>query len=157
MFLISLVPFSVCETYNDEQTSLDLLRDRPSYIYSRVFDALWHFTCNNNNNLIFILHKIDVNMINVYVLKDFRIRWPVVYFSHSFPTHCIINTLHNFSTLHCQHTPCPLAAVPLRRVTFYIVFMTRVKKAVHMRAFPASGANLSVSPPIEIIRDTKTN
>ena len=34
---------------------------------------------------------------------------------------------------------------------------TRVKNAVRMRAFPASGANLSVSPPIEIIRDTKTN
>ena len=45
MFLISLVPFNVCETYNDEQTSLVLLRDRPSYIWSRIFDALWHFTC----------------------------------------------------------------------------------------------------------------
>ena len=34
---------------------------------------------------------------------------------------------------------------------------TRVKNAVRMRAFPASGANLHVPPPIEIIRDTKTN
>ena len=34
---------------------------------------------------------------------------------------------------------------------------TRVKDAVRMRAFPASGANLHVPPPIEIIRDTKTN
>ena len=34
---------------------------------------------------------------------------------------------------------------------------TRVKNAVRMRAFPASGANLPVPPPIEIIRDTKTN
>ena len=35
--------------------------------------------------------------------------------------------------------------------------LTRVKNAVRMRAFPASGANLHVPPPIEIIRDTKTN
>ena len=34
---------------------------------------------------------------------------------------------------------------------------TRVKNAVRMRAFPASGANLHLPPPIEIIRDTKTN
>ena len=34
---------------------------------------------------------------------------------------------------------------------------TRVKNAVRMRAFPASGVNLHVPPPIEIIRDTKTN
>ena len=34
---------------------------------------------------------------------------------------------------------------------------TRVKNAVRMHAFPASGANLHVPPPIEIIRDTKTN
>ena len=34
---------------------------------------------------------------------------------------------------------------------------TRVKNAVRMGAFPASGANLHVPPPIEIIRDTKTN
>ena len=31
------------------------------------------------------------------------------------------------------------------------------ENAVRMRAFPASGANLHVPPPIEIIRDTKTN
>ena len=35
--------------------------------------------------------------------------------------------------------------------------VTGVKNAVRMRAFPASGANLHVPPPIEIIRDTKTN
>ena len=35
--------------------------------------------------------------------------------------------------------------------------VTRVKNAVRMRAFPASGANLHVPPLIEIIRDTKTN
>ena len=35
--------------------------------------------------------------------------------------------------------------------------MTRVKNAMRMRAFPASGTNLPVPPPIEIIRDTKTN
>ena len=35
--------------------------------------------------------------------------------------------------------------------------LTRVKNAVRMHAFPASGANLHVPPPIEIIRDTKTN
>ena len=34
---------------------------------------------------------------------------------------------------------------------------TRVKSAVRMRAFPASGANFHVPSPIEIIRDTKTN
>ena len=34
---------------------------------------------------------------------------------------------------------------------------TRVKNAVRMRAFPASGANLHVPPPIEIIRDAKLN
>jgi len=34
---------------------------------------------------------------------------------------------------------------------------TRVKNAMRMRAFPASGANLPVPPPIKIIRDTKTN
>ena len=34
---------------------------------------------------------------------------------------------------------------------------TRVKIAVRMHVFPASGANLYVPPPIEIIRDTKTN
>ena len=34
---------------------------------------------------------------------------------------------------------------------------TRVKNAARMRAFPASGGNLPVPPPIEIIRDTKTN
>ena len=33
----------------------------------------------------------------------------------------------------------------------------RVKNVVRMRAFPASGANLHVPPPIKIIRDTKTN
>ena len=33
----------------------------------------------------------------------------------------------------------------------------RVKNAVRMRVFPASGANLPVPPPIKIIRDTKTN
>ena len=33
---------------------------------------------------------------------------------------------------------------------------TREKRS-GMRAFPASGANLPESPPIEIIRDTKTN
>ena len=45
MFLISLVPLSVCETYNDEKTSLALLRVRPTYVWSRVFDALWLITC----------------------------------------------------------------------------------------------------------------
>ena len=39
----------------------------------------------------------------------------------------------------------------------YVLYPTRVKNAVRMRAFPASGANLHVPPPIEIIRDTKTN
>ena len=34
---------------------------------------------------------------------------------------------------------------------------TRVKYAARMCAFPASGANLPVPPPIEIIRGTKTN
>ena len=112
MFLISLVPFNVCETYNDEQTSLALLHARPSYIWSRVFDALWHITCT--------------------VLKDFKIRWPVVYFSRSLPTHCIVNTLYNFNTLHCQHTPCPLATVPLRRLTFYVVFMFILPRLLHL-------------------------
>ena len=35
--------------------------------------------------------------------------------------------------------------------------VTRVKKGVRMRAFPASGANFHVPPQIEIIRCTKTN
>ena len=39
----------------------------------------------------------------------------------------------------------------------FMVYLTRVKNAVRMRAFPSSGANLHVPPPIEIIRDTKTN
>ena len=30
-----------------------------------------------------------------------------------------------------------------------------MKNAVRMRAFPASGGNLHVPPPIEIIRETK--
>ena len=34
--------------------------------------------------------------------------------------------------------------------------VTRVKNAVRMRAFPASGVYLPVPPPIKIIRDTKT-
>ena len=34
---------------------------------------------------------------------------------------------------------------------------TRVKNAARMHTFPASGGNLPVPPPIEIIRDTKTN
>ena len=37
------------------------------------------------------------------------------------------------------------------------IVLTRVKNAVSMCAFPASGANFPVPPPIEIIRDTKTN
>ena len=32
---------------------------------------------------------------------------------------CIVNTLYNFHTLHCQHTPYPLATVSLRRLAFY--------------------------------------
>ena len=43
------------------------------------------------------------------------------------------------------------------RTTIYPRLPTRVKNAVRMRAFPASGANLHVPPPIEIIRDTKTH
>ena len=42
-------------------------------------------------------------------------------------------------------------------VSITLVSKTRVKNAVRMRAFPASGVNLPVSAPIEIIRDTKTN
>ena len=33
---------------------------------------------------------------------------------------CIfVNTLYDFNTLHYQHTPYPLATVPLRRLAFY--------------------------------------
>ena len=71
----------------------------------------------------FGLESLTLYGILRVLLKDFRIRWPVLYFPRSFPTHCIVNILYNFTALHCQHTPCPLAAVPLRRLTFYIVFI----------------------------------
>ena len=38
-----------------------------------------------------------------------------------------------------------------------IIFMARVKNAVRMRVFPASGADLRRIFAIEIIRDNKTN
>ena len=50
----------------------------------------------------------------------------------------------------------PFQRTPLLSLD-YVLEMTCVKNAVRMRAFPASGANLPVPPPIEIIRDTKTN
>ena len=73
MFLISLVPFSVCETYNDEKTSLALLRVRPAYVWSRVFDALW------------------LMAYYVYVLSDFKIGSAsfLLFPFCKIPTHCI--------------------------------------------------------------------
>ena len=43
--------------------------------------------------------------------------------------------------------------LPMQHTIIFRAWLTRVKNAVRMRAFPASGANL----PVEIIRDTKTN